>query len=108
MARVCHSFPVAPRVRTTIPASHSGGSTLRYRCDAPPLRARAYCGAAHHQAWSLMDGNPPGLVELPVAAGVERYRLVRHPRTGRPARDHHGNVVYVPAPESTIRRWYGL
>jgi hypothetical protein len=35
-------------------------------------------------------------VELPCGASSVLYRLVRQPRTGRPARDQLGNYLYVP------------
>lgn len=63
-------------------------------------QARAYCGPAHHRCWTLPPStDPPALVDLPVPDGSVRYRLVRHPRSGRPARDHCGNFLYVPVPD---------
>ena len=67
---------------------------------ATPLhtdRARAYCGDAHHQECAVSGDDPPQYVDLPVASGTRRYRLVRHPLTGRPARDPDGALVFVPA-----------
>jgi hypothetical protein len=58
-------------------------------------RARAYCGPAHHHEW-LVPGECPEIVTLLVPAGWERYRLVRNPATGLPARDSTGALVFVP------------
>jgi hypothetical protein len=58
--------------------------------------ARAYGGPAHGQEWSVEGDQPPSWVELPTGASSCLYRLARHPRTGRPARDPHGNYLYVP------------
>jgi hypothetical protein len=66
--------------------------------DRPPLRGRAYCGEAHHREWVIGDVRPPDRVELHVGSTVWPYRLVRCPRTGRPAHDHRGALVFVPAP----------
>lgn len=69
------------------------GIAVRYEV----LRARAYCGAAHGLSWTLdPDSDPPDVVDLPLEGGLESYRLVYNPLTGRQARDHHGNYVYVP------------
>jgi hypothetical protein len=66
-------------------------------------RARAYCGEAHQHGWTVPDGPPPEVVELAVPTGTRCYRLVRDPRTGSPARDAHGALVFVPvrAPDTT-------
>jgi hypothetical protein len=40
---------------------------------------------------------PPEYVDLPVATGTQRYRLVRNPVTGRVALDPAGALVFVPA-----------
>lgn len=58
--------------------------------------ARAYCGPAHGQQWTVDPGLPPARVELPVGASSCHYRLVRQRRSGRPARDELGNLLYVP------------
>ena len=62
----------------------------------PTAAARAYCGPAHGQQWPVGQEGPPAWVELPGGSSPCLYRLVRHPRTGRPARDHRGNYLYVP------------
>ncbi len=59
-------------------------------------RGRAYCGPAHGQQWPVIGREPPPWVELPCGASSVLYRLVRQPRTGRPARDQLGNYLYVP------------
>jgi len=59
-------------------------------------QGRAYCGPAHGQQWPVIDREPPAWVELPCGASSALYRLVRQPRTGRPARDQLGNYLYVP------------
>lgn len=59
-------------------------------------QGRAYCGPAHGAQWPVTDGRPPAWVELPCGTSSALYRLVRHPRTGRPARDILGNLLYVP------------
>ena len=58
--------------------------------------ARAYCGAAHGAQWTVDPVEPPPWVELPTGSSSSLYRLVRHPRTGRPARDYLGDLLYVP------------
>ncbi|RBY95401.1 hypothetical protein DQ237_15210 [Blastococcus sp. TF02-8] len=60
------------------------------------VEARAYCGPAHGQRWTVDASEPPAWVELPVSESSCLYRLVRQRRTGRPARDDLGNVLYVP------------
>jgi hypothetical protein len=65
--------------------------------DVVPQSARAYCGAAHHVAWTLAEGEVPEHVDLPVGDRTEPYRLVRDPLTGEPARDLRGALVFVPA-----------
>ena len=64
-----------------------------------PQRACAYCGEAHRFRWTIPGGTPPEVVELDVATGTLSYRLVRHPRTGVPARDAHGALVFIPVPD---------
>ena len=62
-------------------------------------RACAYCGEAHRYRWTIPGGTPPEVVHLAVATGTRPYRLVRHPRTGVPARDAHGALVFIPVPD---------
>jgi hypothetical protein len=75
------------------------GASLRLvatSLEAAPQRARAYCGAAHHVAWTLTPGDVPEHVDIPVGDRTEPYRLVRDPLTGEPARDLRGALVFVP------------
>lgn len=59
--------------------------------------ARAYSGAAHRLCWFLpSEEEAPLAVDLGTDGPTQRYRLVHHPRTRRPARDHLGNLVYMP------------
>jgi hypothetical protein len=66
------------------------------RSSSRPQRARAYCGEAHRHGWTVFGDRPPEVVDLPVPEGTQRYRLVRHPRTGRPARDVQGALIFIP------------
>jgi hypothetical protein len=62
------------------------------------VRARAYCGPAHGQGWTISgEGQIPERVALAATGGVHHYQLVHDPRLRRPARDHHGNYLYMPA-----------
>ena len=67
--------------------------------SAPPQRARAYCGEAHHRECIVSGEHPPQYLDLPVRTGLRRYWLVRDPVTGQPARDPAGALVFVPARE---------
>ena len=84
-------WPVSPAARLRRVSAGADGE--------PRRRARAYTGDAHHCEWSVRSDDPPDYVDLPLATGSRRYRLVRHPRTGASAVDHSGAFVYVPAPE---------
>ena len=57
--------------------------------------AQAYCGAAHGQQWPVTEATPPAWVELPTGATTALYRLVRNPRTARPA---WSISIALPAP----------
>ena len=60
-------------------------------------RARAYCGPAHGQCWSVdADIELLSVVWLEDAAGSAAYQVTLDPSTRRPARDRQGNVVYMP------------
>ncbi len=60
--------------------------------------AKAYCGPAHGQSWNTDSGRPlPLQIHLDVAGRAHCYQLVRDLRMRRPARDHHGNYLYMPA-----------
>lgn len=56
--------------------------------------ARAYGGPAHGQCWPIADDDPPD--ELDVAPDSPIYRLIHHPGTHEPAKDHLGNYLYMP------------
>jgi hypothetical protein len=61
------------------------------------VRAKAYCGPAHGQDWTIIGGHTiPERVVLDATGGVHCYQLVHDPRLRRPARDHHGNFLYMP------------
>jgi len=61
--------------------------------------ARAYGGSAHRLCWFVLaEQDAPSEIDLGLDGQAELYRLVHHPRTGRPARDHLGNLVYMPLP----------
>lgn len=55
---------------------------------------RAYGGPAHGQSWPVDDDNPPEALEI--APDSLTYRLIHHPRTHLPAKDHLGNYLYMP------------
>lgn len=58
--------------------------------------ARAYCGAAHRYTWVITAGEPvPEEVGFSDGVRTHHYRLVHAPRTGLPARDHLGHLLYV-------------
>ncbi len=60
--------------------------------------AKAYCGPAHGQSWNTDSGRPlPLQVHLDVAGRAHCYQLVRDLRMRRPARDHHGDYLSMPA-----------
>lgn len=59
--------------------------------------ARAYCGPAHGQCWTVAEGDPPPFaVVLDVARQRVSYRLVHHRQTRDPARDLQGHYLYMP------------
>jgi hypothetical protein len=65
--------------------------------SAAPAQSQAYCGPGHGQQWSVEPGSgPPAVVALQTPGGVCFYRLLVHPRTHGPARDHHGRYPYLP------------
>ncbi|MEP6815339.1 MAG: hypothetical protein ABI873_07305 [Marmoricola sp.] len=70
----------------------------RRRPQGEVRRARAYCGPSHGVSWVVGGaGDPPDAVEVPDPCGDLEYRLVRQPRTRRPARDSQGNYLYLPS-----------
>lgn len=69
-----------------------------------PSLARACCGPAHGRCWTVGEGDwPPFAVVLDVARQRVCYRLVHHPRTRPPARDHQGHYPYRPVLNSSVR-----
>lgn len=61
--------------------------------------ARAYCGPAHGRSWPVEQAGAPAPTATLAADGQQmRYRLVLHPQTRRPARDHLGNYLYMFLP----------
>ena len=70
---------------------------------APPSPglARAYCGPAHGQCWTVAEDLPPFAVVLDVAKQRVSYRLIHHRRTRQPARDHQGHYLYMPVLNSS-------
>jgi hypothetical protein len=62
-----------------------------------PGQAQAYCGPAHGQRWLVEAGSgPPAVVQLQTTGGTCAYRLLVHPRTHGPARDHQCRYPYLP------------
>lgn len=60
-------------------------------------QAQAYCGPGHGQRWPVDPGIwLPAVVELMTPGGLWDYRLLVHPRTLGPARDHQGRYPYLP------------
>lgn len=55
---------------------------------------RAYGGPAHGLCWTIDADHPPREVEI--IPGSPSYRLIHHPRTHQPAKDHFGNYLYMP------------
>jgi len=64
--------------------------------------AQAYSGEMHGHTWAVPAGTPPAVAELASGTTTVRYRLVLHPRTGRPARNRRGDYVYVPLDHSLV------
>jgi hypothetical protein len=56
--------------------------------------ARAYGGPAHGRCWPIEDQDPPA--EVAIVPDGPSYRLIHHPRTHQPAKDHLGNYLYMP------------
>lgn len=55
---------------------------------------RAYGGPAHGYCWPIDDEMPPEALDI--APGHPPYRLIHHPWTHQPAKDHLGNYLYMP------------
>jgi hypothetical protein len=79
-------------VRTVVPTVTAG-----------PDQSQAYCGPGHGRRWAVERGSrPPDVVQLQTAAGDCAYRLLVHPRTHRPARDHQGRYSYLPVAPAVV------
>ena len=62
-----------------------------------PAQSQAYCGGGHGRRWPVELGTaPPQLVQVQTPSGALTYRLLMHPRTRGPARDHLGRYPYLP------------
>jgi hypothetical protein len=65
--------------------------------DNEPARSQAYCGPGHGRRWPVELGvGPADVVQVQTTTGAWSYRLLVHPRTQRPARDHQGRFPYLP------------
>ena len=59
--------------------------------------ARAYCGPAHGQCWTVdADVELQPVVWLRSGTRPAAYRVTFDPVTRKPARDRLGNAVYMP------------
>jgi hypothetical protein len=66
-------------------------------------QSQAYCGPGHGQRWHVeAGGRPSDVVVLQTSGGVCSYRLLVHPRTRGPARDHQGRYPYLPVPLGAV------
>jgi hypothetical protein len=65
--------------------------------DAYTRTARAYCGPAHGQCWTVDTHiELESVVWLGGGGKSAAYHVTFDPVTRRPARDRLGNVVYMP------------
>jgi hypothetical protein len=67
-------------------------------------QAQAYCGPGHGRRWPVEPGDGPADVVRLQTTGVWSYRLLVHPRTQGPARDHQGRYPYLPIALAPGRR----
>ena len=68
-----------------------------------PAQSQAYCGTGHRQRWSVEPGSRPAdVVALQTPGGICSYRLLVHPRTHGPARDHQGRYPYLPVAAGAV------
>jgi hypothetical protein len=67
-------------------------------------QAQAYCGPGHGRRWPVEPGDGPADVVRLQTTGVWSYRLLVHPRTQGPARDHQGRYPYLPIALAPDRR----
>lgn len=91
--------PVHGAPALNILGRHSEGPPVRAEGAVADVESQAYCGPAHGQRWAVDEQvDLPAVVDLAVAGACPvRYRLVTHPRSGRPARDHQGRYLYLPS-----------
>jgi hypothetical protein len=74
-----------------------------------PVQAQAYCGPAHGQRWPVEAGSGPlDVVQVQTPAGICSYRLLMHPRTRGPARDHQGRYPYLPVALAAVQAPSGV
>jgi hypothetical protein len=97
--------PARNATRAVLTADPPGASSA-------PAQAQAYCGPGHGRRWPVEAGNgPPAVVQLQTPGGICSYRLLVHPRTHGPARDHQGRYPYLPVapdavgPPSDVSPW---
>jgi hypothetical protein len=65
--------------------------------SSEPAQAQAYCGPGHGRRWPVEPGDGPAdVVQVQTTTGVWSYRLLVHPHTHGPARDHQGRYPYLP------------
>jgi hypothetical protein len=91
------------RTRRRSPAPLARDATCAVRTPGPtwvstaPAQSQAYCGPGHGQRWPVEPGSAPAdVVHLQTPGGTCTYRLLVHPRTHGPARDHQGRYPYLP------------
>jgi hypothetical protein len=70
-----------------------------------PAQSQAYCGPGHGRRWPVELGvGPADVVQVQTTTGVWSYRLLVHPGTHCPARDHQGRYPYLPVALAPRRR----
>jgi hypothetical protein len=92
-----------PRARIT--TSLFGGTIAPPAVSSALSQSQAYCGPGHGRRWPVEPGDGPAdVVQVQTTTGVWSYRLLVHPRTHRPARDHQGRYPYLPVAPAPRRR----
>jgi hypothetical protein len=92
-----------PRARVT--TSVPGGTVAAPLVSSRLSQSRAYCGPGHGRRWPVEPGGGPAdVVQVQTTTGVWSYRLLVHPRTHGPARDHQGRYPYLPVAPAPIRQ----
>jgi hypothetical protein len=101
---------VRTRQRSAVPRARITTS-LFVGTIAPPVvspersQSQAYGGPGHGRRWLVEPGDGPAdVVQLQTTTGVRSYRLLLHPRTHGPARDHQGRYPYLPVALAPGRR----